>query len=111
MGIDPDILWKLTFPEYVAYITEHNKQKRRDERDRMTMAYLQAGWSRMDATDIPKLDELLGEDPDATSPEAVKAREQTPDEMADILKTLAVRTTGKSPTPRASKAMGRNRRR
>ena len=55
---------------------------------------------RMDAGKMPKIEELLGDDPDAVDPEIIQSREQTPAEMEDILKTLAVRSKGNKSTPR-----------
>jgi hypothetical protein len=73
-------------------LREANKQKQREHRERVLLAYMQAVWQRIDADKLPNLDDLLGDDPDAVDPEAIKAREQSPTEMGDILKTFAARS-------------------
>ena len=88
----------------MAYVTEATKQQTREHRERVTIAYLQAMWMRIDNEKIPKIEELLGDDPDAVDPEVIKTREQSPDEMADILQTLSARSKGRPSTPRASRA-------
>lgn len=58
------------------------------------LAYGQAIWSRMDSEKIPLLSDLLGDDPDVG--DLTNTKEQTPEEMEDILKSFAFRGRGKT---------------
>lgn len=89
LGLDPAVLFRLDYHEQVEYIVESAKQKKREERARKELAYMSVIWNRIEPKDIPPLDQVLGLEDDE---KGTSAKEQTPEEMESILKTLAVRS-------------------
>jgi hypothetical protein len=86
------------------YVLEAQKQRRRDEKNRIALEYMAVMWNRIEPKDLPTLKSLIGdededEDEDET-PIKVPKKEQSSAEMADILKTLSMRSKRNKHTSR-----------
>jgi hypothetical protein len=82
------VLFRLDFHEQLVYVKEAVKAKVRDENFRTQLAYSAVVWNRVEPKDIPSLKDVLQQE--EVAPEEVKP--QSPQEMMDVLKTLAARS-------------------
>ena len=86
LNISPDILLNMSFSEATVYINEASKQKRKDHKEIVTLAYSQVMWNRVSPEHIPKIEDLIGDEEFEN-----QSKSQTVDEMEDVLRSFSVR--------------------
>lgn len=69
---------------------------RREDRQQKQLAYMAVMWNRIEPKDIPPLNEVLGDEID----EVHQEKEQTQEEMIDVLKSFVARSKNNKPISR-----------